>query len=62
MTKALSLQQAAQRIGVHRTTLRRWIVLGEGPRTFIKNGRRSTYRIAVADLDAFVGRSSKGGK
>jgi hypothetical protein len=42
--------------------LARWIADGEGPRTFIKPGRRSVYRIAVSDLEEFIARHSKGGK
>ncbi len=59
-TKALSLRLAAIRLNVHHATLRRWIIDGEGPRTFIKRGRRATYRITHADLEAFIERNSKG--
>jgi excisionase family DNA binding protein len=60
--KALSLRQAAKQLNVHHATLRRWIIDGEGPRAFIKRGRRSTYRITATDLDAFIDRNSKGTK
>jgi excisionase family DNA binding protein len=56
-----SLRQAATKLGVHYTTLRRWIQLGTGPRALIKkNAKRSTYRIAAKDLDEFIRRHSKG--
>jgi excisionase family DNA binding protein len=58
---ALSLRQAAKRIGVHPSTLLRWVVDGEGPRTFIKVGRRSVYRIATKDLQQFIDQRSRGG-
>ena len=52
---ALSLRQASARLGVHHTTLRRWIQDGEGPRAMIKPGhRRSTIRIMVAELEEFI--------
>ena len=58
-----SLRQAAQRLGVHHVTLRRWIASGEGPRALIKpNARRATIRIAEADLNTFIQRYSRGGK
>lgn len=56
-----SLRQAAKQLGVHYTTLRRWIQMGTGPRTLIKrNSKRSTYRISAKDLDEFVKRNSRG--
>jgi predicted site-specific integrase-resolvase len=56
-----SLRQAAIKLGVHYTTLRRWIQLGTGPKALIKrNAKRSTYRISAKDLDEFVQRNSKG--
>lgn len=56
-----SLRQAAKQLGVHYTTLRRWIHTGTGPRALIKrNRKRSTYRITAKDLDEFVRRNSRG--
>ena len=56
-----SLRQAAKELGVHYTTLRRWIQFGTGPKAFIKrNAKRSTYRISAKDLEEFVRRNSKG--
>lgn len=56
-----SLRQASKQLGVHYTTLRRWIQLGTGPRVLIKrNSKRSTYRIAAKDLEEFVRRNSRG--
>lgn len=61
--KAFSLRQAAQKINIHHVTLRRWIRDGEGPRAFVKRGRRrSTYRILPSDLDAFLRKHTRGGK
>jgi excisionase family DNA binding protein len=58
-----SLRQAAKRLDVHHATLRRWILMGEGPKAMVKpNGKRSTYRITEADLQEFIERLSKGGK
>jgi len=58
-----SLTQAAKLLQVHHSTLRRWIVAGEGPRTLIKpNGQRATYRITDADLEKFIRHYSRGGK
>ena len=62
MPHALSLRQAAQRLNVHHATLRRWIKDGEGPKAFVKHGRRSTYRILVNDLEAFIQKHSRGGR
>jgi excisionase family DNA binding protein len=55
-----TLRAAARRLGVHHATLRRWIQDGEGPRTFIKQGRRCTYRIAPTALETFIEQNSKG--
>lgn len=58
-----SLRQAAKRLDVHHATLRRWILMGDGPKALVKpNGKRATYRILEADLIAFMNRFSKGGK
>jgi excisionase family DNA binding protein len=62
MAKALSLRQAAKTLSIHHATLRRWIQDGEGPKTFIKVGRRSTYRIQKSDLELYIARRSRGGK
>ena len=43
--KTLTLRKAAARVGVHHATLARWIKDGEGPRAFIKRGRRNCVRI-----------------
>lgn len=59
---ALSLRQAAKQLNVHHATLRRWIQDGEGPRAFVKPGRRATYRIKLNDLERFISRNSAGGK
>ena len=56
-----SLRQAATKLGVHYTTLRRWIQLGTGPRVLVKkNAKKTTYRISGHDLDEFIRRNSKG--
>ena len=56
-----SLRKAAKELGVHYTTLRRWIQLGTGPKALVKrNAKRSTYRITAKDLDEFVRRNSRG--
>ena len=47
----LSLNQAAQRVGVHPITLRRWADEGEMPVMITPGGHR---RFAVADLDRFA--------
>ena len=58
-----SLTQAAKQLNVHHSTLRRWIMLGEGPKTLIKpNGKRSTYRITDDELRKFIERYSRGGR
>jgi excisionase family DNA binding protein len=58
----LTLRQAAKRLNVHHATLRRWIIDGEGPHTFVKPGRaRSTYRITIQSLEDFIRRNSRGG-
>jgi excisionase family DNA binding protein len=63
MKNAHTLRQAAKRLNVHHTTLRRWVQDGEGPRTFVKPGlRRSTYRITAQSLEEFIRRNSVGGK
>ena len=59
---ALTLRQAAKVLGVHHETLRRWICDGEGPKAFIKPGRRSVIRIQQHDLDEFIRRYSRGGR
>lgn len=57
-----SLRQAAKQLGVHHTTLRRWIQMGQGPKTLIKrNAKRSTFRISAKELEDFVRRNSRGG-
>jgi len=60
--KALSLREAAKHVGVHHATLARWIRDGEGPRAFIKSGRRTVIRIQQIDLDSFIRRNSRGGR
>jgi excisionase family DNA binding protein len=60
--KVLTLRKAAACLGVHHATLGRWIRDGEGPRAFIKRGRRNCVRIQQRDLDAYIQRNSKGGK
>jgi excisionase family DNA binding protein len=53
--KALTARQAALEIGVHPSTLLRWIDLGEGPRCFVKPGPRSrTVRIRREDWEAWL--------
>ncbi len=47
----LSLEAAAQRLGVHQTTLRRWADSGEIPVMVTPGGHR---RFAVSDLDHFA--------
>src|SRR3990172_3266680 len=47
----LPLKQAAERLGVHATTLRRWADSGELP-TLLTPGRHR--RFAIADLDRFA--------
>ena len=47
----LSLNQAAQRLGVHPTTLRRWADSGEVPVMLTPGGHR---RFSMADLDQFA--------
>lgn len=51
-SKALSLRAAADRVGLHHSTLRAMIDDGEGPPAFIKhwNGR-TIIRIQPADLE-----------
>jgi excisionase family DNA binding protein len=60
--KAFSLRQAAKLVGVHHTTLARWIRDGEGPRAFIKSGKRTVIRVQELDLEAFIRRHSRGGR
>jgi len=60
--KPLTLRKAAKVLGVHHVTLGRWIRDGEGPRAFIKPGRRSVIRIRDNDLDDFIRRNSRGGR
>jgi excisionase family DNA binding protein len=62
MKKALSLRQAAALLNISHTTLLLWIRDGEGPKVFIKNGSRKTYRIMADDWDDFINRRSRGGK
>ena len=63
MERALNLREAAERLNVHPETLKRWIVMGEGPKTFIKpSTKRPTYRIKVSDLETFMNRNSRGGR
>jgi excisionase family DNA binding protein len=62
VTGSLTLRQAAQVLGVHHSTVGRWIRDGEGPKALIKQGVRSTYRITAADLERFTNRNSRGGK
>jgi excisionase family DNA binding protein len=59
---ALTLRKAAKVLGVHHATLARWIRDGEGPKAFIKRGRRTCIRITVADLNQFIARNSYGGR
>jgi excisionase family DNA binding protein len=59
---ALSIRRAAKVVGVHHTTLARWIRDGEGPKAFIKRGRRNVIRIQQDDLDTFIRRNSRGGR
>lgn len=59
---ALTLRKAAKELGVHHTTLARWIRDGEGPKAFIKPGRRTVIRIQKVDLEAFILRNSRGGR
>ncbi len=47
----LSLHDAAQRLGVHETTLRRWADTGEVPVMITPGGHR---RFSAADLDRFA--------
>ncbi len=47
----LSLHDAAQRLGVHETTLRRWADTGEIPVMITPGGHR---RFSAADLDRFA--------
>ena len=47
----LSLKQAAERLGIHPITLRRWADNGELPTLLTPGGHR---RFAVADLDRFA--------
>jgi excisionase family DNA binding protein len=49
----VSLQKAADRLGVHPTTLRRWADDGQIPCTTTAGGHR---RFALQDIDAFLGR------
>lgn len=49
----LSLQQAAQRLGVHPTTLRRWADSGEIPVMLTPGGHR---RFAAGDIEQFEAR------
>ena len=61
MSTILTLRAAARELGVHPSTLRRWIDDGEGPVALIKQGpRRATVRIRRADLDAWRRRHSRG--
>jgi excisionase family DNA binding protein len=47
----MSLKQAAQQVGVHPTTLRRWADAGQIPVVLTPGGHR---RFAAADLETFV--------
>lgn len=47
----LNAEAAAARLGVAKSTLARWRVVGGGP-NFVRLGRRVGYR--MADLDAWV--------
>lgn len=47
----LTTPQAAEYIGLHKSTLDTWRCRGEGPR-FVKLGRAVRYRIK--DLDAYI--------
>jgi excisionase family DNA binding protein len=62
VTGSLTLRQAAKVLGVHHSTVGRWIRDGEGPKALIKSGVRSTYRISAADLERFTNRNSRGEK
>lgn len=59
--RALTLRKAAERLGVHHTTLRRWIEDGTGPRALVLPGTlRRTIRIMPGDLDRFIDQNSRG--
>lgn len=61
-SRGLCLSEAAAIVGVHRSTLYRWIIDGEGPRAFVKQGpKRSTIRIQRTDLNAWMRENSFGG-
>lgn len=61
---SLTLREAAERIGVGYSTLRRWVDEGQGPRTFrgptAVRGRR-VIRIYEKELIAWIDRHSSGG-
>ena len=49
--KLLSLQEAADLLGVHPRTLRRWIIAGRLPATLLPGRFGGEYRIAEDDLE-----------
>lgn len=53
LNRWVSLQKAAERLGVHPTTLRRWADDGQIPCTTTAGGHR---RFSLHDIDAFLGR------
>lgn len=61
--KALTLQEAAERLQVNERTLRRWINTGEGPRCFRgpARGRGHVLRFFEAHLVDWIERYSTGG-
>ena len=59
--RAYNLRQAAELLGIHHATLRRWIDDGIGPRAFIHhNTQRATIRITATELAAFQRSNSRG--
>lgn len=58
--KALSLRQAAERIGVCHKTLRTWVEQGQGPPCIVIEGpRRNTYRIQQAALERWINANTR---
>lgn len=51
MDKLLSIREAADLLGVHPRTLRRWISAGRLPATLIPGRFGGEYRIAAKDLE-----------
>lgn len=57
----MTVTQAAKIMGIHPTTLIRWIDMGEGPRAFVKQGVKGrTIRIRDCDFEAWYRSNSKG--